>query len=139
MSAVLLDTHVLVWLVSGNERLGVQARKLIQGAADAGALHVSAITPWEIAVLVNKGRLTLEQDVGEWIRAALALPGIRLAPLSPEVAVASTRLPGEMHPDPADRIITATARHLSADLLTADGLLLHYGAAGHLQVVPAEK
>lgn len=138
MTAVLIDTHVLVWLLSGNERLGLQARKAIKQAADAGSLHVSAITPWEIAVLVSKGRLILEQDIGEWIQAALALPGIHLEPLTPEVAVGSTRLPGEIHPDPADRIIVATARHLGSALVTADGLLLNYGAAGHLQVISAE-
>lgn len=55
---------------------------------------VSAITPWEIALRVSKGRLALDRDMGEWVASALALSGIRLAPLLPEVAVASTRLPG---------------------------------------------
>lgn len=139
LSAVLLDTHALVWLLAGNPRLGGKARKAIQQAASADELYVSAITPWEIAVLVSKGRLVLEQDVGDWVRTALAQPGIRLEPLSPEVAVASTRLPGLMHPDPADRIIAATARHLGAALVTADGLLLAYGAAGHVKTLKAEQ
>lgn len=138
LSALVLDTHVLVWLLAGNERLGSRARKSIRAAAETGALRVSAITPWEIAVLASKGRLVLEQDVGEWVQSALALPGIRLEPLSPEVAVASTRLPGTIHPDPADRIIAATARHLGATLITADGLLLDYGAAGHMKAADAE-
>jgi PIN domain nuclease of toxin-antitoxin system len=135
---LLLDTHVLVWLLAGNPRLGKEARRLIREAAQADLLHLSAISPWEIAVLVQKGRLLLEQDVGEWIAAALALPGIRLEPLSPAIAVASTRLPGNLHADPADRIIAATARRLGATLITADGLLLQYGAAGHLKAVSAE-
>ncbi|MDQ5917640.1 MAG: hypothetical protein QG660_751, partial [Pseudomonadota bacterium] len=59
--------------------------------------------------------------------------------LSPEIAVASTRLPGEIHADPADRIIVATARHLGATLVTADGLLLAYGAAGHMKFLDAQK
>lgn len=139
LSPLLLDTHVLVWLLSGSDRLGARARQAIEKAAEAGVLHLSAISPWEIAVLVSKGRLVLEQDVGEWIQAALSLPGIRLQPLSPEVAVASTRLPGVIHIDPADRIITATARHLGATLVTADGLLLDYGSAGHLKILQAEK
>jgi PIN domain nuclease of toxin-antitoxin system len=136
---VLLDTHVLVWLLAGNPRLGTEAQRLIREAAQADLLHLSAISPWEIAVLVQKGRLVLEQDVGEWVKAALALSGIRLEPLSPEVALASTRLPGDIHSDPADRIIAATARHLGAALMTADGLLLQYGAAGHLKAVSAER
>ena len=134
---VLLDTHVLVWLLSGNPRLGIQARALIQQAAKDNILLVSAITPWEIAMLVSKGRLALERDVGEWIAAALALPGIQLVPLSPEIAVASTRLPGMLHADPADRILAATVRHVNALLVTEDQRLLDYGAAGHLRVLKA--
>lgn len=137
MSMTLLDTHVLVWLLSGNSRLGGQARPLIQRAAEENTLLVSAITPWEIAMLVSKGRLALDRDVGEWVKAALALPGIRLEPLSPEIAVASTRLPGTLHADPADRIIVATVRQVGAVLLTEDQRLLDYGAAGHLRTLRA--
>jgi len=136
LKPLLLDTHVLVWLLGGNERLGVKARTAIQDAANADSLYLSAISAWEIAVLVSQGRLVLEQDVGEWIQAALALPGIRLEALSPEIAVASTHLPGIIHPDPADRIIAATARHLGAVLVTADGLMLDYSTEGHLNVMP---
>ena len=139
LSALLLDTHVFVWLLAGNQRLGPQARQAIEQAAGSDQLYLSAISPWEIAMLVSKGRLILEQDVGEWMEAALALPGIRLVPLLPRISVASTRLPGSLHPDPADRIIAATARHLAATLVTADGLLLNYGAAGHLKVLSAEQ
>lgn len=137
MSAVLLDTHALVWLLSGNERLGGNARMRIEQAAVAEEVLVAAITPWEIAMLVAKGRLTLNRDVGEWIEAAFSLPGLRLAPLSPEVAVASARLPGELHGDPADRMIVATARHHGATLVTEDGLLLAYAQQGHLLALRA--
>mgnify|MGYP003374771085 CR=1 FL=1 len=133
MSAVLLDTHVLVWLLSGSSRLGAQARAFLQQAVQDHPLFVSAITPWEIAMLVSKGRLALDRDIGQWVEAALALPGIRLAPLSPAVAVASTRLPGALHADPADRIIAATARQVDAVLVTEDQRLLDYGAVGYLK------
>ena len=139
MSALLLDTHVFVWLLAGNERLGGRVRQAIEQAAESDQLYLSAISPWEIAMLVSKGRLILEQDVGECMDAALALPGIRLLPLLPKISVASTRLPGSLHSDPADRIIAATARHLAATLVTADGLLLNYGAAGHLKILSAEQ
>lgn len=137
MSPVLLDTHALVWLLAGSDRLGGVARRAIQAATGEDGLFVSAISPWEIAMLVSKGRLVLDRDVGEWVRAALELPGIRLEPLSPEVAVATTRLPGDIHADPADRIIAATARHLGAILITDDQLLLDYGNAGHLKALKA--
>ena len=137
MSPLLLDTHVLVWLLAGSDRLGLRARASIDAASAVEGLFVSAITPWEIAMLVAKGRLVLARDVGDWVQAALALPGIRLEALSPAVAVASTRLPGALHADPTDRIIVATARHLGAALVTADGLLLDYASSGNLKVLPA--
>ncbi|MDP2794600.1 MAG: type II toxin-antitoxin system VapC family toxin [Sulfurisoma sp.] len=137
MSLVLLDTHVWVWLLSGSSRMGPKARKAIQRSLAKEAVLVSAISPWEVAMLVSKGRLVLDRDVGEWIQAALALPGVRLEPLSPEIAVASTRLPGVLHPDPADRIIAATARHLGAVLMTEDRQLLEYGNDGHIKTIKA--
>ncbi len=131
--ALLLDTHVWIWLSEGNPRLSVQARHSIQSAADQNCLFVSAITPWEMALLVSKGRLTLQTDVQQWIDQALALPGIRLYPLLPQIAVASTRLPWDMHGDPADRILVATARHSGATLITADQQLLHDSAGNHFR------
>jgi len=133
----LLDTHVLVWLMVGDARLGVAARERIQTAAQAQCLWVSAITPWEIGMLVAKGRLVLDRDVTAWVQAALGLPGIRLAPLEPALAIDSTRLPGDLHADPADRLIVATARHIGAALVTADAALLAYGRQGHVAVLAA--
>ena len=137
MTPLLLDTHILIWLMEGNTRLPVGVRKRIATAALSDEVLISAITPWEIALLVAKKKIYLLRDVQDWINAALALPGIRLEPLSPEIAVASTRLPWEMHGDPADRILVATARHLGATLITADELILRFGDQGNLRVMPA--
>jgi len=137
VSLVLLDTHVWVWLLNGSDRLGQKARKAIQRSLSEEAVLISAISPWEIAMLVSKGRMVLDRDVGEWVQAALSLPGIRLEPLLPEIAVASTRLIGSIHSDPADRIIAATARHLGSTLITDDQLLLDYGKVGHLKTLKA--
>lgn len=137
VSLVLLDTHSWIWLMNGSTRLGPKARKAIQRSMNADAVLVSAISVWEVAMLVSKGRLVLDRDVGEWVQAALSQPGIRLEALSPEIAVASTRLPGNLHADPADRIISATVRHSAAALLTDDQLLLDYGKAGHLKTIKA--
>ena len=137
VSLVLLDTHAWLWLLNGSERLGPKARKAIQRSLAEEAVLVSAISTWEVAMLVSKGRLVLDRDVGEWVHAASSLPGIRLEPISPEVAVASTRLPGKIHSDPADRMIAATVRHLGSTLITADQLLLDYGKDGHLKALKA--
>ena len=131
MPLLLLDTHTLVWSINDGPKLGKGAKEAIRVAGDEGRVLVSAITPWEVALLVSKERLTLEIDVMDWIRDALTIPGLTLVPLEPEIAVASTRLPWEMHPDPADRILVATARHLGATLVTADGTLLAMAGKGH--------
>ena len=137
-AAVVLDTHALVWLLQGDERLGVLARGLIQSAASADAAWVPAISAWEIAMLVAKGRLVLDREVGAWLDTALALPGLRLAPLEPRLAVDATRLPGQAHGDPADRLIIATARHHGATLVTQDKLILDYAAQGHVRAHRAD-
>ena len=138
VTRVVLDTHVLVWLVAGESRLCATARQAIDNASFADGAHVSAISLWEIAMLVAKDRLRLRRDVGEWIDHVVAHPGIIVVPLAPEIAVASTRLPGEPNRDPADRIIVATARALGAALVTADDSLLAYGNAGHVTTLRAE-
>lgn len=132
--AVVLDTHALVWLMQGSERVGPRSRARIAEAAKSHAVFVTAISTWEIAMLVlAKDRLAPDREVGEWLDAALGLPGLRLAALDPLVAVDSTCLPADVHGDPADRLIIATARRHGAVLITDDRLILQYGAAGHVK------
>lgn len=131
---IVLDTHVLVWALLDDARLGARARALIDAATASSGLVVPAITPWEIAMLAEKGRLSLGRETGAWIEAALALSGVRLAPLVPAIALDAVRLPGALHPDPADRMIIATARHFGLPLLTADRAILDYGKAGFVAV-----
>jgi PIN domain nuclease of toxin-antitoxin system len=127
---LLVDTHALIWMVEEASHLGVQAADALNRAGWENRIVVSAITPWEIGLLVSKGRLQLGGDVMEWVRTVLTKPGVQLAPLEPEIAVASTRLPFEMHSDPADRILVATARRLGATLVTADRALLELAGKG---------
>jgi len=137
LALIVLDTHALVWAVNGDTRLGRKARELISETARTGRVAISAITPWEIALLVQKGRLGLASETGAWIKAALALPGIYLAPVEPAIAIDSVRLPGEFHADPADRLIIATARYYKAPLVTADRAILSYAASGPVEALNA--
>jgi PIN domain nuclease of toxin-antitoxin system len=133
---LLLDTHVWLWFALGDAgRLAAPVRKKIETAAHGGKLAVSAISVWEIGMLEAKGRIVLGSPCEKWVATALALPGLRLIGLEPEIAVASSRLPGEMHGDPADRILTATARERNAVLATADERLVEYGKAGFMRVL----
>jgi PIN domain nuclease of toxin-antitoxin system len=126
---ILLDTATWIWRASDPERLSPRARRAIDQAD--GAL-VSAISVWEVAMLVAKRRIQLDRPVERWVDIALALPGIQLAPLEPAIAVRSTKLPGEFHPDPADRIIVATALENSVPILTPDERIRSYP---HVQTV----
>lgn len=135
---VVLDTHVWVWLMFGEDRLGRNARRTIEAAVPDGCLRVSVISAWEVAMLEQKGRLNLGDDCETWVRNALAAPGTRLAEVTPHIAVCSTRLPGAFHGDPADRMLVATARECDAVFLTADREVLRYAAEGHVRAVSAE-
>jgi len=136
---ILLDTHVLIWAVEDDRRLGEAASATIEETRSTGRIGVSAITPWEIALLVEKGRLRLALEVEAWIRTVLEAPGLALMPIEPAIAVDSVRLPGDFHADPADRLIIATARHRRATLLTADRAILACATGGHVRAVDAAR
>jgi PIN domain nuclease of toxin-antitoxin system len=124
-SVIILDTHSWIWWVSEPERLTEQQRSAI-ASSENDSLGISAISCWEIAKLVERGRIDLDRDVAAWLSAALSYPGVRLIDLTPEIAVESTRLPGSFHRDPADQIIVATARALKCELVTSDQKILVY-------------
>ena len=136
---ILLDTQVLVWLFMDDPRLGKKSERLIERSRARGEACISAITPWELSMLVDKGRLDLGRDTLAWISAAMAAPGVRLMPITPEIAVAAGRLPRGIHGDPADRLIVATARELSCPLLTSDRRIIDYAGQGHLQAIDAHR
>jgi PIN domain nuclease of toxin-antitoxin system len=117
---IVLDTHVWIWWISAPRKLSLRARRAIDEARE---LAVSAISLWEVAMLVAKSRLELDRDVGLWMRQALAAPRVLLASLSPEIAARSTKLGRDFHGDPADRLIVATALELNAALVTKDDRL----------------
>lgn len=135
---LLLDTHCWVWMQFGlTENFSAAAKRAIEEAAAAHRLLVSPISAWEVGLLQSKGRLDLFVDCEIWITSALSTPGLRLAPLTPFIAVRSTRLPGNFHGDPADRILVATARTEGARLVTKDRQILEYGRKKYLSVLSA--
>jgi len=122
---ILLDTHVWVWWVHGDARLS-RAQASAIAEAETDEIGVSIISCWEVAKLVEYGRLDLDDEVGHWITLALSYPGVSLLPLTPDIVVESTRLPGEFHRDPADQMIIATARRHQIPLVTSDEKLIRY-------------
>jgi PIN domain nuclease of toxin-antitoxin system len=126
---LLLDTHVLVWSVEGDDRrIGRQARRLIARAEDGAAVVVSPVTLFEITALYVSGRLRLARPVERWIRETLEATGIRIAELSSAAALDAGHIPRTALEDPADRLLVATARHLDAAFLTGDARVLEYAS-----------
>lgn len=125
---IVLDTHALLWWVSGDSQLSQKALEAIENElqADDGEILVSAITAWEVALLVDKGRLSLSMNIDDWLDTAQEIEGVRFVPVDVATAVESTRLPGEFHKDPADRMIVALSRHFNAALITADDKITAY-------------
>jgi len=125
---IVLDTHSWVWWVSGDSRLSATAHDAITKAAVESQLHISAISAWEVALLVAKGRLELTIDVNDWISHSEALPFLRFIPVDHRLAVRSVQLNGYPHSDPADRIIIATALSIGAPIVTKDQKIRDYSA-----------
>ncbi len=120
---IVLDTAAWIWRASDPKQLSSRARRAID---EAERLLVSAISVWEVAMLVAKRRIQLDRAVEQWVDIALALPGIQLVALEPAIAVRSTKLPGDFHPDPADRMIVATALENAAPIVTPDERIRSY-------------
>jgi len=130
---VLVDTHYWIWQEAGRKDLvPAGTLKEMEAAAAAGRLLLSAMSIWELGMLESKGRVRLSLPCEQWVREALATPGLTLVPLTPEIAVHSTCLPGNFHSDPADRIIAATARIMGARLATRDRKMVEYAKQRHI-------
>ena len=124
---IVLDTHVLIWWLSGSKRLSAKARRLIdqEGSLPKNIL-VSSISSWEISMLVSKDRLKLSVNTEEWVRQAERIESILFVPLDNQIAIRATQLPEPLHKDRADRMIIATAKQMGCPLVTADEKILAY-------------
>jgi PIN domain nuclease of toxin-antitoxin system len=127
---IVLDTHIWIWWVQNDPRLSDRMQTVL-AANERTGLGVSAISSWEVAKSVELGRLTLPCPTEQWLKQALAYPGVSLVALTPRIAVESTQLPQPFHRDPGDQLIVATARVLSCPLLTADTKILGYTGVTH--------
>jgi PIN domain nuclease of toxin-antitoxin system len=127
---VVLDTHAWLWWVADRSRLSSHAAAAIE---QAGSIGVAAISCWEVAMLVLRGRIELDRDLARWVRQALAQEGVVALPLTPPVALAAALLEREEFAgDPADRMIYATAREAGARLITRDARIREFDPRGTL-------
>ena len=134
--ALLLDTHVWIWLVRGQDRMSKDILELMFAAAGAGAMFLSVMSIWELSLLDAKRRITLNMPCLTWVRTALERSGALIVPLTPDIAVTCHQLPGRLYGDPVDRVLVATARSENLTLVTRDRAILDYAAQGHVRALP---
>ena len=132
---IILDTHIWFWRVEAPAELRrpQMAAIVAQENDSAGVIGICATSLWEIAMLVQSGRIQLDTDLAYWFENALAYPRVRVINLSPAIAIQSTQLPGnaqlprnERIRDPSDQIIVATAMLHDCPLVTSDGKIIAY-------------
>jgi PIN domain nuclease of toxin-antitoxin system len=121
---IILDTHAWIWHSSESSELSENSRLAIDQADELG---ICAISCWETAMLVAKRRMGLTMDLEEWLETALDRPRIRLLPIDARIAALSTRLPGDFHGDPADRLIVSACLVHQAPLVTKDRRIREWG------------
>ncbi len=125
-----LDTHIWIRLLNGDPVLNrPRFLEALNDVSRGQGLRIAAISLWETAKLAAKGRLKLTSPERDWLEAAQKMPGLAVVALSAEIATDSCFLPGTFHGDPADRLITATARCTGAWVITLDEAILDYGNA----------
>ena len=132
----LLDTHIWIWLLNGESMIEKSSvfDHIVRASRQSG-LHISSISIWELAMLEAKGRIAFSTSITAWVNEAVSAPGLQIIQLSPEISIDSTRLPGQFHGDPADRIIVATSRFLKCPLITVDKKILAYAEGGFLEAI----
>jgi PIN domain nuclease of toxin-antitoxin system len=130
----LLDTHIWLWLMSGDDHIPGRMVSQLEHAASFGGLYVSSLSIWEIAAMAAADRIRFTIPLEQWFDQALGTPGLNVAEIDSAIASESVRLPGRFDGDTVDRVLIATARVLSATLVTADERLGRYAAGGITRV-----
>ena len=125
---VLLDTHIWVWWVTGQSEFSDAERNALDAAAESGDVALSAISLWEAQMLHARGRLRLDRPFEGWLTGAASPAVVQVLALDVPVVLALDQLPREMHGDPADRIIVATARAFDVPVATRDQAIRRSGA-----------
>ena len=134
---LLLDTHIWIWMQEDTPGMDRRVDKRIDRARPLGNAYVSAVSVWEIGDLTANQRLRLKLPLSDWLALAFGPGLLQALPLDVRIAMECAQLPGNLHRDPADRMLAATARVHDLTLVTHDERLIDYGRLGFMKVLPA--
>jgi PIN domain nuclease of toxin-antitoxin system len=135
MSKLLLDTHILIWSLTKSDELSSEVKEAIKLAKANKNLYLSSVSLWEIAMLAQKQRISVYRIIADFLQKIEDIRGLNILQISANIAAESVILPGDIHGDPADRIIIASCREISATLVTRDQKILDWANLGHLKTL----
>ena len=135
MSKLLLDTHILIWSLTKSDELSSEVKEAIKLAKANKNLYLSSISLWEIAMLAQKQRISVYRRIADFLQTIENIRGLNILQITANIAAESVTLPGDIHNDPADRIIIASCREISATLVTRDQKILEWANLGHIKIL----
>jgi PIN domain nuclease of toxin-antitoxin system len=135
MSKLLLDTHILIWSLTKSDELSPEVKEVIKSAKADKSLYLSSISLWEIAMLAQKQRISVYRRIADFLQTIENIRGLNILQITANIAAESVTLPGDIHNDPADRIIIASCREISATLVTRDQKIIDWGNLGHMKIL----
>lgn len=135
MSKLLLDTHILIWSLTKSDELSSEVKEAIKLAKANKNLYLSSISLWEIAMLAQKQRISVYRRIADFLQTIENIRGLNILQITANIAAESVTLTGDIHNDPADRIIIASCREISATLVTRDQKILDWANLGHIKIL----
>ena len=133
---LLLDTCAAIWITEGDTISPTATLEINRAAAEGRPVYLGLYTAWERAMLSAKHKLTSPLTPKAWFDRLASRSEVEIVPLTSDILIESCFLPGEVHRDPADRILIAMARALDLTIVTRDRDILAYSARGHVRTLP---
>ena len=134
---IVIDTHVLLWSLLTPDNLNTDVKDLISSAQNSNKLYIAAITLWEIAMLIQKKRISVFERSDDFLNSITNIDGLNVIPISASIANESVMLPGGFSGDPADCLIIASTREIAGNLITRDQKIIDWAHQGYLKITTA--
>lgn len=134
-SKILLDTPILIWALIEPEKLSNELKQIIEEAQNSNNLYISAISLWEISMLIQKKQINVYERVADFLNSITNIEGLNIININANIAAESNSLPGGFYNDPADTIIIASTRDIAATLITKDQKIIEWAKEGYLKLI----